>query len=84
MTITGFEASFLPPLDEVLPTRPGLAPNVAVGVDQHHHCPNQPTRLKEQYPSPVEKEEDGAEKFDSVAAGLDEVDGVVKLLPGAL
>ena len=62
----------------------GLAPDVAVGVDEHHEGPDRPARLEEENPSAVEEEEDGETKLHTVAHSLHVVNGVVKRLPGSL
>ena len=67
-----------PALAEGAPAVLGLAPDVEVGVDEHHDGPDGAAALKEEDPTTVEEEEDGKAKFDSVAKSSYVVHTVVK------
>ena len=56
-----------PPLAERAPAVLRLAPDVEVGVDQHHAGPDGAPALEYQDPATVEEEEDSEEELDSVA-----------------
>ena len=66
------------PLHESRPAVLRLAPDVEVGVDQHHDGSDGAATFKEQYPAAVEKEEDRKTEFDRVAKGSDVVHAVIK------
>ena len=67
-----------PPLAERAPAVLRLAPDVEVGVDQHHDGSDGAATFKEQNPAAVEKEEDRKTEFDRVAKGSDVVHAVIK------
>lgn len=67
-----------PALVEGGPAVPSLAPDVEVGVDQHHDGSDGAATFKEQNPAAVEKEEDRKTEFDRVAKGSDVVHAVIK------
>jgi hypothetical protein len=70
-----------PPLHEHRPTGLGVAPDVEVGVDAHHHSSDGAAAFEEQNPGAVEEEEDAEAELDGVAESSDVVDVVVELLP---
>ena len=55
------------PLHESRPAVLRLAPDVEVGVDEHHARTDGSSTLKYQDPPTVEEEEDSKEKFDRVS-----------------
>ena len=65
-------------LAERAPPILGLAPDVEVGVDEHHDGPDGAAAFKEEDPATVEEEEDGKAKFNSVAKSSYVVHAVVK------
>ena len=67
-----------PALAERAPPVLRLAPDVEVGVDEHHDGPDGATTLKEQDPTTVEEEEDGKAELNSVAKSSNVVHAVVK------
>ena len=70
-----------PPLAEGAPAALGLAPDVEVGVDEHHDGPDRAAALEDQDPAAVEEEEDCEAELDGVAERPDVVDTVVEGLP---
>ena len=67
-----------PALAERAPPVFCLAPDVEVGVDEHHDGPDGAATLEEQDPAAVEEEEDGKAELDGVAKSSDVVNTVVK------
>ena len=67
-----------PSLAERAPPVFCLAPDVEVGVDEHHDGPDGAATLEEQDPATVEEEEDGKAELDGVAKSSDVVNTVVK------
>jgi hypothetical protein len=59
----------------------GLAPNVEVGVYEHHDGTDGAARLEEQDPRAVEEEEHGEAELHAVPERADVVDPVVQGLP---
>ncbi len=58
-----------------------LAPDVEVGVYEHHDGADGAARLEEQDPRAVEEEEHGEAELHAVPEGADVVDPVVQRLP---
>jgi hypothetical protein len=58
-----------------------LAPDVEVGVYEHHDSPDGAARLEEQDPRAVKEEEHGEAELHAVPKRADVVDPVVQRLP---
>ena len=67
-----------PALVEGGPAVPGLAPDVEVGVDEHHAGSDGAAALKKQDPASVEEKEDSEAELDSVPRAPDVVHPVIQ------
>ena len=61
-----------------------LAPDVEVGMNQHHHGAYSSAALKQEDPAPVKEKEHGEAELHRVPKGADVVDPVVQALPHAV
>ena len=60
-----------PSLTESAPATPRLAPDVEVGVDEHHDGPDGATALEDKDPATVEEEEYSKAELHSIPEGLE-------------
>ena len=56
---------------------PIYIPDIAVGVNEHHDCPDGAAGLEEEDPAAVEEEEDGEAELYRVTGGLDGVEVII-------
>ena len=56
--------------DESFPTHFGFAPDIEIGVNDHHGSSDGSTTFKEQDPTTVKKQEDGKAEFHGIACKI--------------